>query len=105
MGNHSIGAAYVAIVETALDRRKPGETALEILNMAADKSGICGADAEFDDALDTDQPTGRLIFEAFAPNGVDDIPAYDLANETGTVDFDTLYDATYGAFRKLYNLC
>jgi hypothetical protein len=59
----------------------------------------------FDDALNTDQPAGRLIFEAFAPNGVADIPAYDLANEEGSEDFDTLYDATFGAFDKRYGLC
>lgn len=110
MGNHSIGRAFAAIVETALERRRPDESALDILDMAAEKTDIRGADAEFDDARNTDQPLGKLIFEAFAPNGIADIPLYDRLNagdelNADDVSFDELYDATYGAFRKRYDLC
>ncbi len=107
MGNHAVGAAFIGIAETMIERRLEGETALMILDAAADKSGIRGADAEFDDSLDTSEPVGRLIFEAFAPNGVEDIPRYDELNETDEDydAFDDLFEATFGEFRKRYKLC
>jgi len=111
MGNHSIGAAMAAVAATMADRRRDGETALEILDAAADASGVRGMDAEFDDAREPGQPLGDLIFEAFAPNGLADRERYNELNEASFDDdaameaFDALYDATYGAFSKRYKLC
>ncbi|WP_439538720.1 hypothetical protein [Sphingomonas sp.] len=95
MGNHAVGAAMVACAEIAAERRRDGETALDILDMAADKSGVRGMDAEFDDAAYDDTPFRALLLEAF---GAD----YDAeADEYG----DDFYDAVWKPFSARYDLC
>jgi hypothetical protein len=95
MGDHAVGAAMVAIAETIADRRKPGETALDILDIAADRSGVRGRDAEFDDSIDEEGPFRSLLLEAF---GADYDPEDD---EEG----DAFYDRVWSPFMARYNLC
>jgi hypothetical protein len=85
----------VAIAITANERRKPNETALEILDMAAKRSEIRGADAEFDDAAQPGEPFGDLVTEAF-------FPAYSASADE---DGENWYDLVYTPFRQRYNLC
>lgn len=95
MGNHAVGKAMVAVAETAAERRKDGETALDILDMAADKSDIQGADAEFDDAIAPGTVMYGLIVEAFGEG----------ASFDGEDDEDRFYDGPYAAFQQRYGLC
>lgn len=95
MGNHSVGSAMVACAEIAADRRKDGETALDILDMAADKSGVRGMDAEFDDAAYHDTPFRALLLEAFGEG-------YDPADDE---DGDHFYDRVWQPFSERYDLC
>jgi hypothetical protein len=95
MGNHSIGRAMVATVEAAAKRRLPDESALDILDEAAELVEIHGADAEFDDAPWEDGAFRSLLIEAFYPDftpGEDD-------------DDDGFYDLVYVPFSQRYQLC
>lgn len=85
----------VACAEIAAERRREGETALEILDMAADKSGVRGMDAEFDDAAYDDTPFRALLLEAFGEG-------YDAENDEWGDDF---YDQVWKPFCERYNLC
>lgn len=96
MGNHAVGRAMVAIATTAAERRKEGESALDILDMAADRSEIRGADAEFDDACHEDGPFRDLLIEAFG-NGASFADAED--------DEDAFYDQVLKPFDERYGLC
>lgn len=102
MGNYAVGSAFVACAEIAAERRRPGETALEILDMAADKSGVRGMDAEFDDATMFGEPFCDLIIEAFG-NHADFNPPYD--DDEFEDAYERFYDGPYSAFRKRYDLC
>lgn len=96
MGNHQAGRAMGLTAEAAVAGRKPGQTALEILDW------ICrpyhGCDAEFE-ASDPDRPgcvhprfgdytsphpeaaLGMLMLEAFAPVPLEDaVERYRLVN-------------------------
>jgi hypothetical protein len=95
MGNHAVGRAMVAVAEVMADRRKPGETALDILDIAADKTEIRGADAEFDDAPDVDGPFRSLLIEAFG-----DGDTFEDDDEG-----ERFYDKVYEPFNKRYELC
>lgn len=95
MGNHSIGRTFVAAVEIAAERRREGETALEILDDAAERTEIRGADAEFDDAPYEEGLFRQLLIEAFAPDYTADDDEY------GDVFFDTVYEP----FSQRYGLC
>ena len=120
MGNNRLGATFARIAETMVDRRREGETALEILDAAAEAAEIRGMDMDFDDQNRPDQPLGLLMFEAFAPNGVKDAERYASLEESiddgdlepgsaeleaAQTEFDSLYQAVHGSFRKRYRLC
>ncbi|OAN52839.1 hypothetical protein [Sphingobium sp. TCM1] len=95
MGNHAVGRAMVAIAETIAERRKDGETALEILDIAADRSEVRGMDAEFDDAADDDTAFRALLLEAFGED-------YDPATD---VDGEGFYEGVWRPFTERYGLC
>jgi hypothetical protein len=95
MGNHSIGRAMVAAVEMAAQRRRPDETALDILDEAAERTEIRGADAEFDDSCDDDGPFRALLIEAFG-----DGRSFDDDDEG-----EAFYEHVYEPFRQRYELC
>lgn len=91
-----------ACASIALDRRKEGETALEILDMAAEASGVRGMDAEFDDAFDPGEPMHSLVVEAFG----DGRSAYiDPEADDDEDGWDAFYDGPYAQFKKRYDLC
>lgn len=95
MGNHTVGAAMVALVEAIAARRRPDETGLSILDEAAERTEIRGADAEFDDAPYEDGIFRSILIEAFNPT-------YD---ETDDEDGDEFYETVYEPFSKRYELC
>lgn len=101
MGNHAVGRAMVACAEIAVERRKDGETALDILDMAADKSGVRGMDAEFDDAFLPGQPMFELVVEAFGDGEDFSEPDADGEDEF----WDRFYDGPYAKFNERYGLC
>ncbi len=98
MGNHAVGRAFVAIATVANERRKEGESALDILDLAADQSEIRGADAEFDDAIEPGEPVFDLIIEAFGEGKVFTFGDDDEG-------WDAFYDGPYAAFNQRYSLC
>lgn len=100
MGNHAVGRAMVAVAEVAAERRKPGESAIDILDEAAERSEIRGMDAEFDDAIMPGEPMFDLIIEAFA-NG----ETFNLEDDDNEDEWDRFYEGPYNAFRERYNLC
>jgi len=120
MGNNRLGATFAKIAETMVARRREGETALEILDAAAEAAEIRGMDMDFDGQDMSDEPLGRLLFEAFSPNGVADIERYDAVSQSiddgeleygspehdaAQAEFDAMDEAVYGEFRKRYELC
>lgn len=94
MGNHSVGRAMVACATIAAERRKEGETALDILDLAAEQSEIRGMDAEFDDAFMPGEPMYNLVVEAFGGGAFQD-------DEDG----EAFYEGPYSEFRQRYELC
>ena len=97
MGNHAVGRAFVAVATKISERRKEGETAIQILDEAADASDVRGMDAEFDDAIMPGEPMWDLIVEAFGDGQPFTINEDD--------DWDTFYDGPYTKFRERYGLC
>lgn len=116
MGNHAAGKAVGLAAELALSRRRPGETALDLLDAAC--RGYHGTDAEFE-AEDPDNPgrvhpefgdyrdphpkaaLGMLMLEAFAPNGVADLARY--APMLGTCSQDEEAQAAQDAAYDLWS--
>jgi len=120
MGNNRLGASMASITEALVPRRREGETALDLLDAAADAAGIRGMDADFDGQDRPGEPLGDLLFEAFSPNGIADIERYEEVSqsiddgeveygtpehEAAQAEFDAMYEAVYGGFRKRYDLC
>ena len=101
MGNHSIGQAMVAVAVTANERRKPNETALDILDLAAERTDIRGMDAEFDDATNPDEAFGAILKEAFCP----DFAFPKVTDEDSEAGWDDWYERAYRPFRARYDLC
>lgn len=102
MGNHAIGVAFVAVAVAMAERRREGETALEILDQAADKSGVRGMDAEFDDDIMIGEPFANLIVEAFGEGETFAHGGDDDENERVETAF---YEGPYLKFNKRYELC
>lgn len=98
MGNHSIGRAFVAAAEIAASRRRENETALDILDEAAIRTEIRGADAEFDDAPYEDGLFRSLLIEAFCPD-------YEPVEDEDGDDSSDFYDRVYEPFSERYSLC
>lgn len=95
MGNHAIGRMFVATAEIAGSRRLPDETALDILDLAAERTEISGADAEFDDAPYEEGMFRSLLIEAFNP---------DYSDEHDD-DGDLFYETVERPFSERYGLC
>lgn len=98
MGNHDAGHKIVIAATLMSERRRDGESAIEILDRAVEIADAMGADAEFDDDANLDTPLGTLITEAFAPSG----RIYDPESED---DQDAWYDDCYQAFSDRFGLC
>ena len=97
MGNHAAGNAFANIAKALASRRKEGETALEILDEAFERSGIGhGCDAEFEDATMPGDVFYDLINEAF-----NDGQCYNDPDDA----FEAWYDDVYAKFRERYKLC
>lgn len=95
MGNHSIGRAYVAAVTMAAKRRTDNDTALSILDEAADLTGIRGMDAEFDDAPYEEGPFREILIEAFGED-------YDPSTDE---DGEGFYESIERPFSERFGLC
>lgn len=124
MGNHFVGKAIGLAAEVALSNRKPGDTALSLLDAVC--RGHEGCDAEFE-AEDPANPgrihpeindycdphpnaaLGMLMLEAFAPNGVADISKYApmlISNHPdGENATDLWRDEVCIPFSKRYGFC
>jgi hypothetical protein len=85
-----------------VDRRKPGETALQLLDLICEPWRGCDAEFEstdpndphkinpdYQDSRDPIAPLGQLICEAFAPNGLADLARFQAAYRA---DPDEAYD-------------
>jgi len=100
MGNHAIGRAFVAAATIAAERRREGETAIQILDEAADRTEVRGMDAEFDDAFLPGEPMFALVVEAFG-DGAD----FSEPDEGECDEFwDRFYGGPYAKFRERYDL-
>ncbi|KKM21450.1 hypothetical protein LCGC14_1635330 [marine sediment metagenome] len=94
MGNHEVGRAMGRMAEMALKMKK-NQTALSLLDEICEP--YRGADAEFDEVTEPDQPLGKLIGEAFSPSTDWTINTED--------DADRWYDEVYSKFRSRYEFC
>ncbi len=103
MGNHAVGRAFVACATIAAKRRREGETALEILDEAADASDVRGMDAEFDDATCFGEPFCDLIIEAFGDP--DDFRSSYEDEDESEEAYIRFQNGPYEAFRNRYELC
>lgn len=136
MGNHTAGDLIANFAELLVAQRKPHETALEILDRAVERAKASSGftpDAEFEASHPTKSgivhpvighwtdphplaPLGMLMVEAFAPNGLRDLPKYwwmmgvpeeeypdaDKLNEAAT---DLWWEEVKNPFQKRYGLC
>lgn len=129
MGDHYIGREMGRAAEHAVATRKPGETALDILDR------ICkphkGRDAEFEsedpdnrgcvhpeyDRYTDPHPKaalGMLMLEAFAPAGIASLPVYaamlepdedDEGQEKEEAACDAWWEQVYDPFKARYGFC
>jgi hypothetical protein len=125
MGNHVAGQAVGLAAEHALSTRVEGETAMAILDRVCRK--YHGADAEWEsedpakpgsvhpdyEAYTDPHPKaalGMLMIEAFAPNGLADLPRYAPMIESEEQDVaDAAYDLWWAEvsepFDKRFGFC
>lgn len=124
MGDHYIGREMGLKAKLALVNRRPGETALDILDR------ICGPyrgrDAEFESESETvpgnvheeyerytdphpEAALGMLMLEAFAPEGVASIDRYEgMGSDDPQEDeeaADRYFSEVYEPFRERYGFC
>lgn len=124
MGDHHIGTTMGRAAQHAVDTRKPGERALDILDR------ICtpyrGRDAEFEseNPENTDQvhpeydyftdphpkaALGMLMVEAFAPKGVASLDRYaGMGSDDPDEDEDASdrwFEEVYFPFKERYKFC
>lgn len=99
MGNHDVGQALASVAEVFWQMAGPAPTkeqALAALETAGNR--YRGADAEFDDHANPDEPLGRMIVLAFDAKP-DELP-------DGTEDgWDRWYEGPYSRFRKHFDFC
>jgi hypothetical protein len=135
MGNHTAGDLIANYAAFFSEHRKPNEAALDVLDRAVAKAKVTSGfspDAEFEASHPTEAgtvhpiignwtdphplaPLGMLMVEAFAPNGLRDLPRYWWT--TGFTDdypdaerlHEEAYfhwsEEVYEPFRKRYGLC
>lgn len=116
MGNHQAGHAMGLMAQMLYERRRPGESALQLLDVICEP--YRGCDAEFEstnpqnpsqvgDPADYRYPPwglGQLMIEAFAPNGAADVERYrglDLEDDV----YDTFYEQVIRPFAERYEFC
>jgi hypothetical protein len=113
MGNHAAGLAMGRMAEAVLKRRRPGESALDLLDEICGPYRGCDAEFEaaeketYDSYTDPTAALGRLMIEAFAPNGAADLDRYAAMfaaeDDEGEDDpTEAWWDEVYGPFRKRY---
>ena len=99
MGNHDVGRAMAAAARGFWagneDAPVTKEKALKVLDAAAEQ--FRGADAEFDDEADPEQPLGRLLVIAFGP--------YPAPGQEPDADGEGWYEGIYRPFSDRYNFC
>lgn len=122
MGDHYSGGAIGRLAIEAERGRRSDETALNILDRICER--YRGSDAEFE-AEDPDRPgctdpvcndyrdphpdrpvaaLGRLMIEAFAPNGLTDLPRYQTTYEDDSEDgIEAHWEEVIFPFRKRYD--
>ena len=131
MGNHAVGNAVGPQAEDALRARQPGETALSILDRICNRWRNTDAEwesfdpenpdcvhPEFDSFTDPHPKAalGMLMVEAFAPNGLADLPRYQYMiselREDDTYDesaddaaTDAWWAEVYEPFKQRFNFC
>lgn len=120
MGNHDLGRQIGIAVQIAYERRLSTETALEILDRyCAGRGGDAEFEAEdpnhpgnihpsFDDYRDPcpDAGLGMLMVEAFAPNGLADLPKYQGVLgyiQSGVAEIDRALEADAETSVDLWN--
>lgn len=121
MGNQAVGDAVGPQAEEALRARQPDETALGILDRlcspwrntdaeweSSDPANPSCVHPEFDKYTDPHPKAalGMLMVEAFAPNGLADLPRYEAmfdADDPGEEDAcDAWWDEVYEPFKQRY---
>lgn len=124
MGNHTAGNAMGKTAQAMLANRPQGMTALAILDVICEP--YRGCDAEFESSHPTKRDEvhpdfsdwcdphpgaalGMLMLEAFAPNGVADLPRYAPMLEGGDEAADEACDAWYAEvgtpFAERFGFC
>lgn len=101
MGNHHVGRAMNSAAKGFWvgngDAPVTKEKALAVLDAVAEEWR--GADAEFDDHLDPDEPLGRLLMIAFGPWTKDD----ELENDRA--EGEHWYEKIKQPFSERYEFC
>jgi hypothetical protein len=133
MGNHTAGLAMGLMAKQMLDHRSQEQTALSILDSVCEPYRNCDAEfesqdpnqlshvhPEFDDYTypHPKAALGMLMVEAFAPNGINDLPKYQGFSMSMLLESDQPYDETKGdaawekwseeilnPFRERYGFC
>lgn len=128
MGNHDAGLAMGLAANEAVRNRKSGETALSILDRICNPYRGCDAEfesqnpenphevhPEFDSFCDPHPKAslGMLMLEAFAPNGVGDLPRYQYMvskcepfdREKDEIACDAWWAEVYDKFNARYEFC
>ena len=123
MGNHQAGREIGKAAEAAVAVRKAGETALAILDRVCSRHRGCDAEFESEDPNnpsnvhpDYDSYTdphpgaalGMLLIEAFAPNGMADLPRYAPMLSRGPEEekaCDAWWTEVYFKFRDRFGFC
>jgi hypothetical protein len=116
MGNHQAGDAMGRMAATLIERRKPGETALQLLDVICEPWRGCDAEFESTDPNNSSQvdprsddyrwpplALGMLMIEAFAPNGLADLARYQAIDPES--EDDTYYDEVVAPFDQRYDFC
>ena len=121
MGNHVAGEAMGRMGQMLYERRRPEETAIDLLDQICMPYKNCDAEWEAGDPArpghkhpDIDSYTdpdpkagiGMLMVEAFAPNGLKDLPRYQPMFDADHPDHESATDAwfeeVYDKFKARY---
>lgn len=118
MGNHQAGSAMGRMAAQLIDRRKPGETALQLLDTICEPWRACDAEFESEDLANPGQvdpraedyrlpplALGLLMIEAFAPHGLADLERYQAADPEDEEATDTYWLEVIEPFDKRYDFC
>lgn len=117
MGNHAAGNAMGKQAMLLATARRPGMTALQLLDLICEPFRGCDAEFESEDpnrqghvhpdfpewrSPHRDAALGMLMLEAFAPNGVADLDRYaEMSEDAG----EAWWDDVVVPFRQSYDFC